>query len=143
MTLSVSARRIALGVLLVGVIGTAGCDGKPAPADGVVVDTGPMPSPYAGGPSVKTSRAMEAGQWDSPAQMYAATCKGCHDTGVGPALFGRNLGEKYITYVVRHGRNGMPGFFPSEYSDADVKVLAAWIDQQPAAQAGKSEGGPQ
>jgi mono/diheme cytochrome c family protein len=77
---------------------------------------------------------MAAGQWDSPKQMYQATCAGCHagSMPIAPELLGRKLAVEYVTFLVRHGKAGMPPFKETEYSDADVKALAQWIADEPA-----------
>ena len=108
--------------------------------EGVIRHDSPAPV-LIEGESIKTSQALAAGQWDSPKQMYQATCALCHDTGVGPGLFGRQLDATYTTTVVRNGRNGMPAFFPSEYSDKDLKALAEWIKEQPAPAGDQAQGG--
>ena len=61
------------------------------------------------GPRVSTPQALATGQWDSPKQMYDATCGGCHGAGVGPPLLGQALPEAYIQYV---GRNGLRAMLP-------------------------------
>ncbi len=84
------------------------------------------------GPSVATSRALIAGQWDDPQQMYDATCGGCHGAGVGPHLLGQDLPEPYIQYVGRHGLRAMPPFRVTDYTDAELASLATWINSQPS-----------
>lgn len=154
MSLARRTERAALAFVVLGALGAGGCDGQTerttaegaagaALPAGIIRHDGPMPSPVAGGASVKSARAQAAGQWDGPEQMYRATCAGCHDPAikVGPPITGRKLGAPYITYVARHGRNGMPGFFPSEFTDAELGALAAWLDAQPAAPAIPPPGG--
>ena len=134
--------RVALAALLVGALGAVGCNGaqREAPLEGVIRHDSPAPV-LIEGESIKTSQALAAGQWDSPKQMYQATCAQCHDTGVGPVLFGKKPGAEYIVHVARNGRNGMPAFFPSEYSDKDLKALAEWIKEQPAPAGDQAQGG--
>jgi mono/diheme cytochrome c family protein len=130
------------------VIATA-CSSKPAvqasdPAawgSGIVVHKAPLPS-IVEGPRVATTQSMAAGQWDSPKQMYVATCGGCHGVGVGPPILGQALPEPYIRYIARNGRRAMPPFRPTDYSDADLATLATWIDAQPAAGGAPAAGGP-
>lgn len=120
----------------------AGCAGDPVPraADpsdwgtGIVRHEGPGPR-VVSGPRVRTPQALAAGQWDDPAQMYAATCGGCHGAGVGPHILGQALPEAYIAYVARNGLRAMPPFRPTDYTDGELASLAAWINAQPAAAA--------
>lgn len=145
MSLSEGFKRMAPGLLVVGALVATGCHEEPKQSipGGIIRHEGAMPSPVSGGTSVKSQQALAAGQWDGPEQMYRATCAGCHDPaiGVGPPLFGRNLGTPYITTISRSGRNGMPGFFPSDFTDSEVQTLAAWIDAQPASAASPQAGG--
>jgi mono/diheme cytochrome c family protein len=84
------------------------------------------------GARVATPRALTAGQWDDPQQMYDATCGGCHGAGVGPHLLGQDLPEPYIQYVGRNGLRAMPPFRVTDYTDAELAKLATWINSQPA-----------
>jgi len=138
--------RAALGMLLLGALGVVGCSGEsrtsqaPEIPKGIIRHDAPPASKIEGN-KVKEKQALAAGQYESPKQMYQLTCAQCHDTGVGPELFGRSLAVDYITYMVRHGRAGMPAFFPSDYADSDVQQLATWISTQP--KPAQSEGGAQ
>jgi mono/diheme cytochrome c family protein len=89
-------------------------------------------SRLVGGRRVSTPQALAAGQWDSPEQMYQATCGGCHGTGVGPHLLGQALPDAYIRYVGRNGLRAMPPFRVTDYTDGELATLAAWINEQPA-----------
>jgi cytochrome c5 len=99
--------------------------------DGIVLHDKTAPA-LLDGPSIKQPRALAAGQWDSPKQMWEATCAPCHLGGVGPPLFGRGKPVDFLVARARNGHEAMPPFLPSEYSDDDLKRLAEWIQQQPA-----------
>ena len=136
----------ALGLLLLGVLGVSGCSGEPRSSQAPEIPKGIIrhesaPAPMVEGEKVKEKQALAAGQYENPKQMYQLTCAQCHDTGVGPELFGRSLAVDYITYMVRNGRAGMPAFFPSDYSDSDVQQLAMWISKEP--KPASTEGGVQ
>ena len=138
--------KAALGGILMGALILSACSGESQSSQAPEIPAGIIrhdaaPAPEIEGAKVKEKRALAAGQYESPKQMYQLTCAQCHDTGVGPVLFGRSLDVKYITYMVRHGRNGMPAFFPSDYSDSDVQQLASWIATQPKPT--QTEGGAQ
>lgn len=74
----------------------------------------------------------------APEQVYAKVCGYCHGRNVGPVILGRHLPADAVTYVVRHGQNGMPAFRPTEISPAELEALAAWVA---AADARKEEHG--
>jgi len=70
----------------------------------------------------------------APAAIWASACTYCHDRGVAPPLFGRNLDAALIAAAVRNGLGSMPAFHPSEISDQALAQLAAWVARQaPAA----------
>ena len=138
--------RAAMCGLLLGALAISGCSGESTSSQAPEIPAGIIrhdeaPAPRIEGSKVKEKRALAAGQYESPKQMYQLSCAQCHDTGVGPVLFGRSLDVDYITYMVRHGRNGMPAFFPSDYSDSDVQQLASWVATQP--KPAQPEGGAQ
>jgi len=68
----------------------------------------------------------------TPAQVYGKVCGYCHGRNVGPIILGRPLPAEAITYIVRHGQNGMPAFRPSEITPAELDALAKWISASPA-----------
>lgn len=77
-----------------------------------------QPSADAGGP-------VAAGDATAGAQVYAASCAGCHgaqgEGGVGPALQGRtDLSPEGIQAVIRSGRGVMPAGLVSGEDEADV-----------------------
>lgn len=83
------------------------------------------------------SFAQAAGQWTGPQQAYAATCAYCHDTEVAPALLGRRLATEYVVLVVQRGQRAMPAFRPTDFTAAELSMLAQWIHASGApAQAG-------
>ncbi len=76
--------------------------------------------------------AQSAGQWRAPQEIYAKVCHYCHDTHVGPVLFGRALPSAYVQATVRAGKHAMPSFRPSEISNAELAKLGDWIENSPA-----------
>lgn len=66
-----------------------------------------------------------AGQWQNGGHVYRQICSYCHETGVGPALWGRDLQPDYVAARTRHGMNGMPSF---RSTDIDDKALAQLAD---------------
>jgi len=68
----------------------------------------------------------------SPEQVYAKVCGYCHGRNVGPVILGRHLPAEAITYIARHGQNGMPAFRPTEITPAELDALAHWISTAPA-----------
>jgi mono/diheme cytochrome c family protein len=138
--------KAALGMLVLSVLGAAGCSSDsqeskaPEIPAGIIRHDTPVAAEVEG-EKIKQKQALGAGLYESPKQMYQTTCAQCHDTGVGPVLFGRSLDANYIAFTVRHGRNGMPAFMPSDYSDSDVQQLATWIGKQP--KPAQAEGGAQ
>lgn len=67
--------------------------------------------------------------------VYRTVCRLCHETRIGPALLGRQLPPVLIRQIVRHGRNGMPAFRPSEISDETLAGLARFIERSAAPEA--------
>ncbi|GEN98370.1 hypothetical protein NSE01_02030 [Novosphingobium sediminis] len=68
----------------------------------------------------------------SPEQVYASVCGYCHGKNVGPVIRGRALPAEAVEYIVRHGQNAMPAFRPTEVTPAELKALAAWVQQSSA-----------
>lgn len=62
-----------------------------------------------------------------PEVIYAKTCGYCHGRNVGPVIRGRALDAGTVETMVRHGRNGMPAFRPTEISPSELKALARWV----------------
>lgn len=73
------------------------------------------------------AQAYSAGQWGSAGKIYEKVCSYCHDTVVAPPLFGRNLPASYIRLMVLQGRGPMPAFRPTDFSEAELKDLAALL----------------
>jgi mono/diheme cytochrome c family protein len=67
-----------------------------------------------------------------PEAVYAKTCGYCHGRNVGPVILGRALTPAVTTMLVRHGRNGMPAFRPTEITNAELAALADWIAKSKA-----------
>lgn len=73
--------------------------------------------------------------------LYDQRCGLCHATGeLGTFMLGRRLGqqnallaartetpEALVLHVVRNGINGMPTFTRVELSDAELKLIAAYL----------------
>lgn len=74
----------------------------------------------------------EAQAQRSPEQVYAAVCGYCHGKNVGPVIRGRALPAEAVEYIVRHGQNAMPAFRATEVTPAELKALAAWVQQSSA-----------
>ncbi|HLF31332.1 MAG TPA: cytochrome c [Xanthomonadales bacterium] len=43
-----------------------------------------------------------------------------------------DLAVEYVQYVVRHGLQSMPGFYPSDLTDAQLEALAEFLSQHRA-----------
>jgi len=71
--------------------------------------------------------AQSAGQWQGPEHIWRAICSYCHATGVGVQLLGTRVPAAIIAEITRKGVNQMPGFAPSQISDAELAALAEWI----------------
>lgn len=91
------------------------------------------------GASLVTSNMAFAGQklgaplGDRPPEaVYAKTCGYCHGRNVGPVILGRALSPAVTSMMVRHGRNGMPAFRPTEVTNAELAALADWIAKSKA-----------
>jgi mono/diheme cytochrome c family protein len=67
-----------------------------------------------------------------PEAVYAKTCGYCHGRNVGPVILGRALSPAVTSTMVRHGRNGMPAFRPTEVTNAELAALADWIAKSKA-----------
>ena len=69
-----------------------------------------------------------ADQQRSGEALYQDICQYCHDTGIGPQLWARQLPSSYISYVVRHGQKAMPAFRLTEISKAELTRVATFIE---------------
>ena len=67
-----------------------------------------------------------------PAKLYDQTCGYCHGVNVGPVLLGRRLPAAATKVMVRVGLNAMPAFRPTEILDAELDMLARWIESSEA-----------
>ncbi len=67
-----------------------------------------------------------------PEEVYAKTCGYCHGRNVGPIILGRALPAESVQYIVRHGRNGMPAFRPTEIKPSELAALATWVEKSAA-----------
>ena len=64
--------------------------------------------------------------------VYARYCNVCHPgggAGSGPSLIALapRLTDEQIEYVVRHGKNRMPGYKTTDISDSDLDGLVIYI----------------
>lgn len=67
--------------------------------------------------------AQAAGQWRDGDHLYSHLCQYCHETGVGPNLFGRELAVDYVVATARQGKAAMPAFRFTEIDDATLRKL--------------------
>lgn len=68
----------------------------------------------------------------APEAVYAKTCGYCHGQHVAPIIRGRGLPPELIALYVRRGQRAMPAFRPTEISDAELAMLAKWINASKA-----------
>lgn len=86
--------------------------------------------------------AMQAPPPDAPA-LYRAKCAVCHDErGWASAVLGRSgaagsgvltartLPADYTRAIIRQGKASMPGFTPTEITDAEADAIAAWLERR-------------
>ena len=87
--------------------------------------------------------AQAAGQWRDGGHIYQQICQYCHESGVGPVLWGRDkdheLAPEYVVAMTRQGRAGMPAFRFTEIDDATLAKLGEIIatNQKSLATGGK------
>lgn len=79
----------------------------------------------------------------TPEALYRAKCAVCHsERGWGSAVLARRVpaGQAALTErkglragqiarVVRRGQGAMPGFTPTDVTDAELAALAAWLER--------------
>ena len=92
--------------------------------------------------SISTSAwAQAAGQWRDGEHLYSHLCQYCHETGVGPVLWGRDLAPDYVLATVRQGKAAMPAFRFTEIDDATLlklgRIVASGRSLTPAGVGGK------
>lgn len=92
----------------------------------------------AGANAAAPARALRDGE-----AIYRDKCVYCHDSrGWGTRALSRRTpeGEAMLTnrkqlpaavtrYVVRRGMGSMPGFTPTDLSDAEIARVATWLDK--------------
>jgi len=86
--------------------------------------------------SMAAASAQAAGEWKDSAQIWRASCRYCHDEGIGPQILGLHLAPDLIRRTVRNGQNAMPPFFPSELDAPELDALANWVSAHEAPRAG-------
>ena len=69
---------------------------------------------------------------DRAKTVYARYCNVCHPgggAGSGPSLISLapRLTDEQIKYVVRHGKNRMPGYKTTDISDTDLDNMVLYI----------------
>jgi mono/diheme cytochrome c family protein len=80
--------------------------------------------------SIATAKPLEPSpEWKDGAQVYAKVCGYCHDTGVAPALLGRQLPPPLVTAFARNGIRAMPAFRAAEIDDAALAKVAEYISK--------------
>lgn len=67
--------------------------------------------------------AQAAGQWRDGEHLYSHLCQYCHESGVGPNLFGRELAADYVVATARQGKAAMPAFRFTEIDDTTLRKL--------------------
>ncbi|ODT64555.1 MAG: cytochrome C [Nitrosomonadales bacterium SCN 54-20] len=75
------------------------------------------------------TNAEKGFHWRNGAEVYSKVCSYCHESQVGPRLFGRELPPEYIRTIVRNGSRAMPSFRPSEIDDESLAKLAEYIQR--------------
>lgn len=83
-------------------------------------------------PSQASAQVSASGEWRDAKRMFTQTCALCHGTGVGPEIRGRQLPPEYISYVVMNGLRAMPAFRPTDFSAAELAILAKFVSESPA-----------
>ena len=73
-----------------------------------------------------SASADGSGKWKDGKEAYEGVCAYCHETGVGPALRGRNAPNDW-TNIVRNGLRAMPPFRRAEIDDATLAKLMEHI----------------
>jgi mono/diheme cytochrome c family protein len=90
------------------------------------------------GATVAQSAAVQVG-----ASVYTTHCLGCHAAtpgNIGTMVLAKRLGKEssvladrkdlhpgFVAAIVRHGLGIMPGFRPTEISDAEIDQLTAYL----------------
>ena len=73
--------------------------------------------------SAPAAWAQAAGQWRDGEHLYSRLCQYCHETGVGPTLWGRELTSDYVVATACQGKAGMPAFRFTEIDDGTLRKL--------------------
>ena len=87
--------------------------------------------------------ALWMAQTPDPAVLYRAKCAVCHDErGWASAVLGRGgppgsgvltsrtLPADFTRVIIREGKATMPGFTPTEISDAEALAIAQWLERR-------------
>jgi mono/diheme cytochrome c family protein len=89
--------------------------------------------------AIDDTRTEVAGRWKSPEQVYDKICAKCHDTGIAPAIKGRQLASQMTIVMVRVGPGAMPAFRQTDVDDAMLKRLGEMIESSEAPPNGNPE----
>lgn len=64
---------------------------------------------------------------DPAEQVYEQVCMGCHATGVGPVITGRDLPPEAVKLFVRNGSRAMPAFTEAMIDDETLDRVAQLV----------------
>jgi mono/diheme cytochrome c family protein len=97
--------------------------------------------------SLSASAALaQTDEQKAGAAVYTTRCAGCHAAtpgNIGTMVLAKRLGKEqsvldqrtnldatYVATIVRHGLGIMPGFRPTEISDAELAQLTAYLTRK-------------
>jgi mono/diheme cytochrome c family protein len=86
----------------------------------------------AGAAAAQTRPEPEAKSNLNVPQLFATTCGWCHTDGgrrpgKGPQLMNTKRSDDFIRYRIKHGKEGAMPAFGSQFSDADINAIIAYI----------------
>lgn len=86
----------------------------------------------ASGAAAQTPPAPGAKSTLDVPQLFATTCGWCHSdggraAGKGPQLMGTKRSDDFIRNRIRNGKLGAMPAFGSQFSDADLNAIIAYI----------------
>lgn len=91
----------------------------------------PTETPATGGLKV-TYLGKESIPKDEAQMVFQQTCMGCHATGVGPVITGRELPPEAIKQFVRNGNRAMPAFTQATIDDETLDRVAQLVFESKA-----------
>ena len=71
--------------------------------------------------------ALSPAGWQDGAHVYANVCAHCHDTGVAPAILGRQYPAVIAAFLVRNGNRAMPAFRAAEIDETALEQVAEYV----------------